>query len=88
MGIHFSLFLFFSLCVNAEYAMGIVEAQQIGHLTNGALITLGHYSLQRMEWTRFGKLLLGLRCLALKQFDATLKQLFNSIIEDIIEQND
>lgn len=65
--------------------MNASEIQQIEHLTNGALVTLGHYCLQRMEWTRFGKLLLTLRCLSLQPFDTALKKLFNPIIDDVIE---
>lgn len=69
----------------AEYALSTSETKQIEHLTNGALVTLGHYCLQRMQWTRFGKLLLTLRCLSLRPFDTALKQLFNHIIGDVIE---
>lgn len=68
-----------------EYSLNASETQQIEYLTNGALVTLGHYCLQRMEWTRFGKLLLTLRCLSLQPFDTALKQLFNPIIDDVIE---
>lgn len=68
-----------------EYSLGSSETQQIEHLTNGVLLTLGHYCLQRMEWTRFGKLLLTLRCLSLRPFDTALKQLFNHIIDEVIE---
>lgn len=69
----------------SEYALSASETNQIEHLTNGALVTLGHYCLQRMQWTRFGKLLLTLRCLSLRPFDMALKQLFNHIIGDVIE---
>lgn len=69
----------------SEYSLGPSETHQIEHLTNGALLTLSHYCLQRMEWTRFGKLLLTLRCLSLKPFDASLKQIFNHIIDEVIE---
>ncbi|XP_031621573.1 nuclear receptor subfamily 2 group E member 1 [Contarinia nasturtii] len=68
-----------------EYSLGKSETQKIEHLTNGALMTLGHYCLQRMEWTRFGRLLLALRSLSLSPFDTTLKQLFNHLIDDVIE---
>lgn len=68
-----------------EYSLGASEVKQIEHLTSGALVTLGHYCLQRMQWIRFGKLLLTLRCLSLRPFDAALKQLFNHIIDDVIE---
>lgn len=69
----------------AEYAMTATEVQQIDHLINGALMALGHYSMQRLEWTRFGRLLLTLRSLCLKSFDTSLKQLFNHIIDGIVE---
>ena len=77
----------FILCKKyiSEYSLSSTETQQIEHLTNNALATLGHYCLQRMQWTRFGKLLLTLRYLSLKPFDAALKQLFNHIIDDVIE---
>lgn len=68
-----------------EYALSSAETKHIEHLTNGALIALGHYSLQRMQWTRFGKLLLALRCISLRNFDSILKQLFKNIINDVIE---
>lgn len=73
------------LCIISEYALSTAETTQIEHLTNGALVTLGHYCLQRMQWTRFGKLLLTLRCLSVRPFDTALKQLFNHIIGDVIE---
>lgn len=69
----------------SEYALSPFETKQIEHLTNGALVTLGHYCLQRMQWIRFGKLLLTLRCLSLRPFGTALKQLFNHIIVDVIE---
>lgn len=73
------------ICVFAEYALSAAETKHIEHLTNGALIALGHYSLQRMQWTRFGKLLLALRCMSLRNFDSMLQQLFKNIINDIID---
>lgn len=69
----------------SEYSLGTFETKKIEHLTNGALMTLGHYCLQRMEWARFGKLLLTLRCLSQRPFNIALKQLFNHIIDDVIE---
>lgn len=79
------VFLFFSFfLLKLEYALSPVETKHIEHLTNGALIALGHYSLQRMQWTRFGKLLLALRCISLRNFDSILKQLFKNVINDII----
>lgn len=71
----------------SEYSLSLSEALQIDHITNGALATLGHYCLQRMDWTRYGKLLLALRCLSSKPFDAPLKQLFNDIIDAVIHSD-
>lgn len=72
-------------CHFIEHAITLTDAQQIEHLTNSALNTLGHYTLQRMDWTRFGRLLLTLRYLSIRPFEAALKRLFSHIIDDIIE---
>lgn len=69
----------------SEYSLGKFELEKIEYLTNGALATLGQYCLQRMEWTRFGKLLLALRSMSLRPFDTALKQIFNHLIDDVIE---
>lgn len=79
------IFKFHNVVIISEYSLSTSETHQIEYLTNGALATLGHYCLQRMEWTRFGKLLLALRCLSLRPFDTALKHLFNHIIDHVIE---
>lgn len=71
-----------------EYAIGFNESQQIETLTEGALMALAHYTLQQMQWTRYGKLLLALRDLSLRNYDGVLQNLFNNIINEILRDND
>lgn len=83
--IRHTFFIKIQLKISLEFSLSATEMKQIEHLTTGALVTLGHYCLQRMQWARFGKLLLTLRCLSLRPLDTALKQLFNHIIDNVIE---
>lgn len=62
-----------------------MDANQIDHLANGALTTLAHYTLQRMQWTRYGQLLLALRYLSLRDFSTTLRRIFKDVIESVMQ---
>lgn len=68
-----------------EYALSGQQLQQIDRFSTNALLTLGYYTMQRLDWSRFGRLLLHLRSLSLKSFETSLDQLFSHIINQIID---
>lgn len=70
-----------------ECGLTTEESKKLEFLTEGSLIALGHYTLQQIQWTRFGKLLLALRGLSLRGFDSYLQNVFRSIIDDLLSDN-
>lgn len=70
-----------------ELAITANEAQRIEQRSTAALSTLGQYTLQRMDWSRLGKLLLTLRWLSGRPFEASLKRLFTHIVDNVIDFN-
>lgn len=73
-----------NLIVFIEYALSSIDKKQIDHLANGTLSTLARYSLQRMQWTRYGQLLLALRCISSRYSGTALRSLFSHIISDLL----
>lgn len=70
-----------------ELAITVNEAQRIEQRSTTALTTLGQYTLQRTDWSRFAKLLLTLRWLSSRSFELPLKRLFMHIVDSVIDSN-
>lgn len=69
----------------AELAISVTEALCIEKCSTSALTTLGQYTLQRMDWSRFGKLLFSLRWLSSRPFELSLKRMFAHIVDNVID---
>lgn len=72
------------MTIFVEFGLSLDESKQLENLTDGALIALGRYTLQNINWCRYGKLLLGLRGLSIHQLGSTLQNIFQNIIGDIL----
>lgn len=70
-----------------ELAITVTEAQCIEKCSTSALKTLGQYTLQRMDWSRFGKLLFSLRWLSSRSFEFSLKRMFTHIVDNVIDSS-
>lgn len=79
------LIYFWFLCV--EFAIGKADSRQIESYADGALLSLSHYSLQHMQWVRYGKLLLALRNLSLQRNYGVLQHILQNIINEILEDS-
>lgn len=69
----------------SEFALNAQNANLLDTCTNGALYSLVRYSFQLSNWQRYGKLLLGLRQVALRTYDSTLQNLFRGILKDVLK---
>lgn len=63
------------------------EAQRFDVMTNAALLSLGRYTFQTKEWSRLGKLLLGLRGISLRNYEGALHGMLQTIVTEVIETN-
>lgn len=77
------LFLIYSI----EFAIGKADARQIESYADGALLSLSHYSLQHLQWVRYGKLLLALRNMSLQRNYGVLQHILQNIINEILEDS-
>ncbi|XP_037040287.1 nuclear receptor subfamily 2 group E member 1 [Bradysia coprophila] len=68
-----------------EYALSFDEAKQLEAISDSALLALGHYTIQQLHWSRYGKLLLALRGLSLHYFDSVLQHIFKNIIQSALD---
>lgn len=70
-----------------EYALSLDEAKQLETISDSALLALGHYTIQQLHWSRYGKLLLALRSLSLHHFDSVLQHIFKNIIHSVLQDD-
>lgn len=68
-----------------EYGCTGDECKQLELLADSAMLSLGKYSIYQIHWTRFGKLLIGLRSLALRKFEKSLSELFQGVLNNLLD---
>lgn len=73
--------------IGVEYALSFEESKQLETISDGALLALGHYTIQQLHWSRYGKLLLALRGLSLHNFDSVLQHIFKNIIQSVLQDD-